>query len=234
MPSPVSNDDRAFLSRLNRLEKPTVQALCDEVGVTATAIRHRLTRLEELGVIERVRLETNGRGRPAYGYRLTESGRGSLGDSSAVLAQTLWREVAKIEDEEIRNSLLNRLHESLAEQYGGEVAGETPADRLRALSIRLRDLGLDVEIQQNGDGMLPILQEHCCPYSDVARGDARICELEERVFSAMVGAPVRLKSRCHEGGGSCCEFEIVDDANASGESVVGSDSLFKRVKGETV
>eukprot|EP01025_Chloroclados_australasicus_P021732 TRINITY_DN22746_c0_g2_i1.p1 TRINITY_DN22746_c0_g2~~TRINITY_DN22746_c0_g2_i1.p1 ORF type:complete len:156 (+),score=8.05 TRINITY_DN22746_c0_g2_i1:71-469(+) len=122
MPSPVSNDDRAFLSRLNRLEKPTVQALCDEVGVTATAIRHRLTRLEELGVIERVRLETNGRGRPAYGYRLTESGRGSLGDSSAVLAQTLWREVAKIEKQKKNYEKKEKVKKrKIIKKYGIEI-----------------------------------------------------------------------------------------------------------------
>ena len=214
MASSVSSDDREFLSRLNRLEKPTVQALCDDVGVTATAVRHRLTRLEDCGLIERVRLETNGRGRPAYGYRLTDRGRGSLGDSSAQLAQALWREVSKIEDAGVRETLLDRLHESLAEQYGGSVRGETPADRLKALSVRLQEIGLDVELQESEDGLLPVLQEHCCPYSDVASGDSRICELEERVFSAMVGAPVRLKSRCHDGG-SCCEFEIVDEGETS-------------------
>lgn len=209
MTTSVSSDDRAFLSRLNRLEKPTVQDLCEEVGVTATAIRHRLTRLEEAGVLERVRLENSGRGRPAYGYRLTDRGRNTLGDSSAQLAQALWQQVTKIPDAAIRESLLEGLHQSLAEQYGGKVAGETPAARLEALSERLRELGLDVELQRSVNGDLPVLQEHCCPYSEVASGDPRICELEERVFSAMVGAPVRLKQRCSEGGG-CCEFEVID------------------------
>lgn len=211
MTGSVSDDDRAFLSRLNRLEQPTVQTLCDAVGVTATAIRHRLTRLEDATLIERVRLVTSGRGRPAYGYRLTEKGRGSLGDNSAMLAQALWQEVAKIEDETVRERLLERLRQSLAEQYGGQVSGDTPAERLMALSGRLQALGLDVGIQASSDGLLPILQEHCCPYSEVAGDDSRICELEEQVFSAMVGAPVRLKSRCVDGGG-CCEFEIVADA----------------------
>lgn len=212
MTTPVSDDDREFLSRLHRLEKPTVQTLCDAVGVTATAVRHRLTRLEDARLIERVRLETTGRGRPAYGYRLTERGRGSLGDNSAMLAQALWQEVSKIEDESVRETLLERLRTSLAEQYGGEVSGETPAERLTALSKRLRELGLDVDVQTSDDGLLPVLQEHCCPYSDVAGGDHSICELEEQVFSAMVGAPVRLKSRCGDGSG-CCEFELVELAN---------------------
>ena len=204
----VSDDDRAFLSRLNRLGEPTVQALCDAVGVTATAVRHRLTRLEEAGLIERRRLASRGRGRPAYGYALTEKGRGSLGDNSAMLAQVLWREVSRIEDPAVRAGLMDRMRESMAEQYGGEVAGETPGERLAALSGRLKGLGLDVDVQTTEDGLLPVLQEHCCPYSDVAGDDPGICELEEQVFSAMVGAPVRLKQRCGSGGG-CCEFELV-------------------------
>ena len=205
----VSEEDRQFLSRLNRLNKPTVQALCDAVGVTATAIRHRLTRLEDAALIERRQLESSGRGRPAFGYVLTEKGRGSLGDNSAMLAQVLWREVSRIEDADVRATLMNRMRESMAEQYGGEVVGETPGERLAALSQRLRTLGLDVDVQTTADGMLPVLQEHCCPYSDVAGDDTGICELEEEVFSAMVGAPVRLRQRCGSSGG-CCEFELVD------------------------
>lgn len=204
----VSEEDRQFLSRLNRLPTPTVQALCEAVGVTATAIRHRLNRLEEASLIERRQLQSSGRGRPAYGYVLTEKGRGSLGDNSAMLAAVLWREVNRIEDAAVRASLMDRMRESLAEQYGGEVAGETPGERLAALSKRLRGLGLDVDVQTTEDGLLPVLQEHCCPFNEVAGDDPAICELEQEVFSAMVGAPVRLKSRCQSGG--CCEFELVD------------------------
>ena len=206
----VSDDDRHFLSRLNRLETPTVQTLCEAVGVTATAVRHRLTRLEEGGLIERRRLESSGRGRPAYGYGLTEKGRGSLGDNSAMLAQVLWQAVGRIEDDTVRRTLMGQMKESLAEQYGGQVVGDTPGERLAALSGRLQTLGLDVDIQTDEDGLLPVLQEHCCPYSEVAGDDPGICELEEQVFSAMVGVPVRLRQRCGDGGG-CCEFEIATD-----------------------
>ena len=38
-------NDREFLDRLHRLRAATVQELCDDLGVTATAVRQRLTRL---------------------------------------------------------------------------------------------------------------------------------------------------------------------------------------------
>ena len=46
MRSTLEHDDREFLAELRKGGRSTVQSLCDRLGVTATAIRQRLARLQ--------------------------------------------------------------------------------------------------------------------------------------------------------------------------------------------
>lgn len=104
-------DDRAWC--VGDLIKP--------MGVTATAIRQRLERLLEAGLVEREKLAT-GRGRPAFGYRLTEQGRRCAGADPGALAEAMWQELLELQDESVRFRLLagiaKRLGRGLASDWG--------------------------------------------------------------------------------------------------------------------
>ena len=207
----VSDDDRRFLSQLARLPEPTVQSLCTAIGVTATAIRHRLDRLLENELVEKQSV-VRGRGRPANFYRLTAAGRNALGDNSTRLAELLWREVMRIESPVIRERIIDGVRRGMAEDLGAGLTAETPAERLQELGSHLMATGFDVDVTSSGtDG--PVLQEHCCPYHAVVGEDSSpnkaICQFEEQVFSEVVGAPVRISQHCGNGHG-CCEFELVE------------------------
>ena len=214
----VSDDDSRFLSQLARLPEPTIQSLCQATGVTATAVRHRLSRLMDNGLIEK-RSVARGRGRPANFYRLTAAGRNSLGDNSTRLAELLWQEVMRIDSDEIRNQIIDGVRRGMADDLGSGVTGTTPAERLTELGGRLQETGFDVAMTGAESGS-PTLQEHCCPYHAVVGEDdvskREICRFEEGVFSEVVGAPVRISQHCGDGH-SCCEFELVelDGANVS-------------------
>jgi len=47
MRSNVDQPDRQFLERLHRLGSSTIHEIGEAIGVTATAVRQRLTRLQE-------------------------------------------------------------------------------------------------------------------------------------------------------------------------------------------
>lgn len=212
----VSDDDRRFLSQLARLAEPTIQALCEATGVTATAVRHRLARLIDAQMVEK-RAEIRGRGRPAHFYHLTAAGRSQLGDNSTRLAELLWREVMRIDSHAIREQIIEGVRRGLAEDLAVGVSGETPRERLEALVAQMQSSGFDVSATDDGSRM----QEHCCPYHSVAEGSSsqEICRFEEEVYSEVVGAPVRIAQHCSDGSG-CCEFELVE-LKPSGASVVG-------------
>jgi len=209
MKTVVDQADGQFLARLNRLGKCTVQDLCDDLGVTATAVRQRLTRLMSLGLVERDTAPAD-RGRPHHVYRVTEAGRRQLGDDYGELARLLWREVRQIDDAELRTRLMARLREALVERYGGARGEASLGDRFRRLKQTLEPQGFEVDVdeRQRGDELLPVLREHSCPYHDMAAEDSSICELEQSVFEEVLGVPVVLTQCCRDGH-SCCEFEAV-------------------------
>ena len=205
MKHPLDPHDRAFLDLINRMGRGTIQDICEELGVTATAVRQRLVRLESLGFIQRETVR-KGRGRPIHAYTVTPSGQRELGDNYADLAMILWRELRRIEDPLVREVIFERIREALVDRYGHLVHAESLNDRFRQLGEALVDRGFHVEVDHSGQ--LPILRENNCPYLELASSDPAICELEKDVFRKVLGSEVELTQCCLDGH-SCCEFQPV-------------------------
>lgn len=195
--------DREFLRLLHRLDAATVQDLCDELGVTATAVRQRLGRLVAGGFVGRKEVR-EGRGRPHHTYSITDRGLRELGDNYSELAAILWEELRSLPDGRVRRAVLDRIQETMARRYGRGVDGRTVKERIEQLRRTLAESGFDVELDAHG--RLPVLRENNCPYYDLASADSSICELEQRVFERVLGAPVALTHRCVDGH-NCCEFQ---------------------------
>jgi predicted ArsR family transcriptional regulator len=202
--------DRDFLRRLHRHDAATIHELCDEIGVTATAVRQRLARLTAAGFVVR-KEEHEGRGRPHHVYSVSESGLRELGDNYAELATILWNELKNIPDARTRRAIFDRIQETLAERYGRGVDGRTVSQRVEQLKTRLAESGFDVEV--DSQGRLPILRENNCPYYDLASSDPAICELEHKVFERVLGTTLALTHRCVDGH-NCCEFQADDKLSA--------------------
>jgi len=201
----VEDGDEQFLQRLHQAGEGTIQELCDAAGVTATAVRQRLNRLQGLGLVERHTVRT-ARGRPHHSYRVTDAGRQQLGDNYAELALLLWDELHGIEDVSVRERVTNRIRDALVRRYSASVKGQSMEDRFVDLRRSLSDRGFHVEVDHRGS--LPVLRETNCPYHELAQRDAGICELEQQVFEQVLGTPLKLASCCREGH-SCCEFHPV-------------------------
>jgi len=199
----LEQSDIQFLNELHRIGPQTVQKICQSVGVTATAIRQRLVRLQASDLITR-ELVRNGRGRPHYVYRITEKGLRQLGDNYGDLAMILWREIRQIDDPVVRDAITDRVRQALVARLGRFGQGDV-AERLKQLSRSLRERGYDVELGLSDT--LPILRENNCPYQELAEEDRGICGLEREVFQEALGAEVRLTQCCLDGH-HCCEFEV--------------------------
>jgi predicted ArsR family transcriptional regulator len=198
--------DRQFLEHLHRLGSVSVQEMCGDLGVTATAVRQRLGRLQALGFIER---ETSraGRGRPHHVYFVTEAGRRQLGENYAELALILWQEIRNIEEPDVRRRITGRIRDALVSRYGRETEGEPLSRRMGRLGEVLAQHGFDVETDASGP--LPILRENNCPYLELASADPAICELEQSVFEQVLGTRIVLTHCCLDGH-HCCEFQAVE------------------------
>src|SRR5688572_32905292 len=87
--------DRTIVDYLRRHSEATIADLVEYTGVTATAVRQRLTRLMEKGWVAR-QSEAAGRGRPVHRYSLTPAGVRSGGTNYDKLAQVLWEEIRDV------------------------------------------------------------------------------------------------------------------------------------------
>jgi len=180
-----------------------ISDLTAAMHVTATAVRQRLNRLMNKGLVQRETTEPP-RGRPSHCYSLTEKGRRQTASNFADLTLALWQEVRSIKDAQTRRGLLQRLAKKLAGFYDHSIQGSTTAERMQSVSALMADRNVPFSVKQNG--ALPVLTAEACPYPELAEHDRGICSVEKMLFSELLGENVRL-SDCRLDGATCCRFE---------------------------
>ena len=200
----LPENDAALLDLLRQGEGMTVAELSLAMGVTATAIRQRLTRLQAGELIERETVRAK-RGRPSHRYVLSDKGRRQTGANFADLAIALWREIGEIRDPEIRRGLLQRISARLAEVYDSQIEGDDVNTRMEAVAELFRQRSVPFTVDGSQD--LPVLTALACPYPELAEQDRTICAMERMLFSEVLGEPVTL-SQCRLDGEPCCTFEL--------------------------
>ena len=202
----TDSSDRPLLDLIRRQGPITIAAMVTALGVTPTAIRNRLTRLVESGMVER-HAEVGGRGRPKHSYQASAEAQKRLGQNYTDLALALWDELMHaVEDRKLRRLLFGRVTEKLAEQYRSEVRGDEWQGRMVQLGSVLTDRGIEAEVTDTTAGALPILRQHSCPYFALAEIDRTVCALERKMFEKVLGQSLRL-SRCRLDGHRSCDFE---------------------------
>ncbi len=205
--------DRDLLVAMRGGELMGIGELTDELNVTATAIRQRIERLLDGGLIEREKVVA-GRGRPTFRYRITASGRRVIGADSTELAEAMWRELMSIDDPELRNRLLSSVATRLGREYASQLDENAPLEeRMRVLSQLLSSRRVRSDVISSGK--LPVLDITSCPFPTMADGsdDHSMCRLEEQLLSEALGKPVQL-SQCRLDGDSCCQFSPAETADA--------------------
>lgn len=203
MNAEVVSSDTAILDLLRRRDSLTVADLSEAMGVTATAVRQRLSRLMGQGLVQR-RAGGAGRGRPSHRYWLTEAGRRKTGANFADLAIALWQEIRQIRDPDVRRGLLQRIASRLAALYGDQIQGRTREEKMAALAAVFESRQVPFEVDKSGE--LPVLTALACPYPDLAEQDRSVCAMEKMLFAELLGEDLKL-SQCRLDGASCCTFE---------------------------
>ena len=132
MSTPTEISDGRLVELIRSRESMSIAEVGEACGVTATAVRQRLTRLMEQGLVARA-THRQGRGRPEHRYSVTERARRQAGNNYADLAVVLWSELRQVKHDEVRRGLLERVATQLTEMYRGQVQGATSWDRLESL-----------------------------------------------------------------------------------------------------
>lgn len=196
--------DRRLLETMRRRGAMTISELTTAAAVTATAVRHRLSRLMASGLVDRSEQHA-GRGRPRHTYFVTAHAHAMLGQNYQDLAMTLWRELKGMEDRAVGMSVLRRVADRMAADYRRRMPSIDVQQRMNELRELLAARGVDVEVTTNGE--LPILRQHSCPYHELATSDRTVCGVEMRIFEKALDSDVTL-AMCRLDGHPCCEFEV--------------------------
>ena len=203
--APIRPVDQLVLDLLRREAGLSVTDLMERLEVTATAIRQRLDRLEESGLIER-RKHGVGRGRPLFNYFLTAKGAQQAGVSYSDLAIALWSEIKMIESTEVKAKLMDRVSQRMGGSFRELLADGPIEERMQLMAGLLSNRKIPT-CMTSGIG-LPILEVQACPYPDLVghEHDRSVCNMETRVLSAALGQEMEL-SQCRLDGHSCCQFK---------------------------
>jgi predicted ArsR family transcriptional regulator len=214
----ATTSDNGLLDLLRQNGPLGISALAAATKVTPTAVRQRLNRLMDQGLIEREAARA-GRGRPSHHYSITPRGQRSAGTNFADLAVVLWQEIRTVKDMEVRRGLFHRLAKKMADLYQRQVHGTTPEERMRSVASIFSDRGVPLVVEtgpqvvETGPRVvdsltsLPILTALACPYPELAEQDRGICAMERMLFSELVGRDVRL-AECRLDGDRCCRFAM--------------------------
>jgi predicted ArsR family transcriptional regulator len=212
--------DRDLLLAMRDVDSVGIGDLTESLGVTATAVRQRIDRLLQMGLIEREKKSVPGRGRPTYRYRLTLDGHRRVAANATALAEAMWGEILAIQDDHLRAEVIeaigSRLGREYASQIESEIDGASLEQRIQKLAEMMSERQIDSEVTQLGQ--LPVLDIGSCPYPSLtdASADRAMCRLEEQMISAALGQPVHLSS-CRLDGDACCQFSAESPSPAQSQ-----------------
>jgi predicted ArsR family transcriptional regulator len=204
----LDSRDREILEHLHRENGADVQELCEHVGVTRNAIRHRISRLESALLVQ-YEVQSQTRGRPRHVYRITAEGLHSLGENYRELTLVLWKVITGVTDASVREQLLVSVRDAFAERFRHELKTSGTLDnRLDQLADEMKSSGFQVESDHTGG--MHILRETSCPFPMLADVDDTICQIERQVLEQVLGTQVEFRSRCRDGD-RCCEFQVTQE-----------------------
>jgi DeoR family suf operon transcriptional repressor len=205
---PIESPAGKILNHLQRHGEATVKDLEELMGISTTAVREHLTHLQAKDLVA-TRLVRNGPGRPHAVYFLTAEAHSLFPKEYDTLTNMLLREIASQEGPARLQRLLDAVGARMAEEYGGQVAGEGIDERLEALRVALERRGIPVEIQPSGDSF----RLFACPYFDVMQEHAGVCAMERRMVEQVLGEQIVLEGTIREGRRSC-HFTVVQEPGA--------------------
>ena len=184
----------------------TAAELARTFRLSCTALRIQIGCLEDEGLVRAVETRPS-RGRPSRVYDLTPAARSCFPDRAGAMALDLLREVEALGGRDLVLRALEKRARRLLEAYQGEVAGLSPAERVRAVA-RLRDReGYEAETVESASGGPRGIVERHCPIASLAERWPEVCALEEELIRKVLGPSVRREEHLLSGG-RCCRYSV--------------------------
>jgi DeoR family suf operon transcriptional repressor len=196
---------RAILASLKRNGARRSRELVDELGITVTAVRQQLDRLQQDGLVLH-RQESAGRGRPAHVYELAPAAEEFFPKRYGDLTTELLGYLGGPDSDDVAELFelrrKRRLHDAEARLAGLSLDG-----RVRELTRILDEDGYLADVEETDDGGWRIV-EHNCAILSVASGFRQACTSEIRFISDALPEANVVRVSHIVSGAHVCAYEV--------------------------
>jgi DeoR family suf operon transcriptional repressor len=183
----------------------TLEELAHHLGITNTATKEHILKVEALGYLSYV--DTKGAiGRPRRRYILSEEIHDAFPKQyswlSTVLLELLAQNLGKDGVTHLMTELADKVAGSMARQFEN---ASSSSDLLARMAGALNELGYRMSVKQSDLRKGAVLEATNCVYHNVAKQHPELCRFDIRFIENVSKMDVKLES-CIARGGSVCRF----------------------------
>lgn len=189
----------------------TAAAIGEHLGTTGEAVRQQLVRLAEEGLVAPHSV-SQGVGRPAQFWDLTEAGNKRFPDTHADLTVQLLHSVRTILGDDALDTLIAHRETETRRQYQARLKDLSLDQRVKELADIRSAEGYMANAEKREDGSWLLIENHCpiCAAADACQG---FCRSELQVFRAVLGPDVSVNRTEHIlAGARRCAYVIAPTA----------------------
>ncbi len=192
---------------LDRPEGAGLDELASHLGITKTAAKEHVVKLEDLGYLSYTDLRGSV-GRPKRRYQLTSDGHEAFPRQYSWFSNVLLEYLAKDLGASGVSRLMQRLAESVAKSMQARFkSAKTSAELFEELTAAMNELGYRTTLRQSDLRKGAVLEATNCVYHSVAKKHLELCQFDVKFIESATGMDVKLES-CIAKGASVCRFCI--------------------------
>ena len=192
---------------LNHPEGATLEELSIHLGITKTAVKEHLIKMETLGYLTFV--DSKGSvGRPKRRYLLSPEGHEAFPRQYSWLSNVLLELLAK----DLGAAAVSRIMKSLADNVAQSMEArfknaKSTSDLLAQVTAALNELGYRASLKQSDLRKGAVIEATNCVYHSVAKRHPALCQFDVKFLENATDMNVKLES-CIAKGASVCRFCI--------------------------
>lgn len=204
MDSLHSNQKKIMEFLLDKPEGANLTSIADFIGVTKTAAKEHILKLEHLNLIT-FEDAKGAVGRPKRSYKLTDSGHEFFPKQYSWLSSVLLELLAEDLGPKMISRIMKDLGKKVALSMNDRFKNKTNAQLLAEISKAMNELGYRSFLKQSDVRKGAILEASNCVYHKVAKEHPELCQFDIQFLESASGLKVKLES-CIARGGSICRF----------------------------
>lgn len=190
---------------LSHPEGATIDELVSHLGITKTAVKEHILKIENHGYIKYV--DSKGAiGRPRRRYLLSSEGHDAFPKQYSWLSNVLLELLAETTGKEGLSNLMIALADKISDSMMSKFENaKSTADLLALINTVMNDLGYQTTLKQSDVRKGAVLEATNCVYHTVAKQHPELCGFDVQFLKNVSGLNVQLES-CIARGGTVCRF----------------------------